>query len=61
MRLCRLAFSGLQLHGFKVNIVSAMVDCLPHGVRHVVREAGPPNRWQSTAYCHLNVRPGPRL
>ncbi|CAK9035651.1 unnamed protein product [Durusdinium trenchii] len=39
-----------------VNIVSAMVDSLPPGYRHLVREAAPPSRWYSTAYSHLNLR-----
>eukprot|EP00913_Durusdinium_trenchii_P013108 g12304.t1 len=42
-----------------VNIVSAMVDSLPPGYRHLVREAAPPSRWYSTAYSHLNLRTGP--
>ena len=39
-----------------MNIVSAMVDSVPAAFRHVVPEAGPPNRWYSTAYSHLNLR-----
>lgn len=39
-----------------VNIVSAMVNSLPSGYRHVVRETSPPSYWDSVAYSHLNLR-----
>jgi len=45
--------SGLCIY---VNIVSAMVDGLPPGFRHVVRPAGTPTNWHGTAYAHLNLR-----
>ena len=43
-------------HWRQVNIVSAMVNSLPSGYRHVVRETSPPSYWDSVAYSHLNLR-----
>mmetsp|Transcript_12709 Transcript_12709/g.41041 ORF Transcript_12709/g.41041 Transcript_12709/m.41041 type:complete len:735 (-) Transcript_12709:50-2254(-) len=39
-----------------VNIVSAMVDGLPQGFKHVVKPAPASQIWRSQAYCHLNLR-----
>jgi len=45
--------SGLCVY---VNIVSAMVDGLPFGFRHVTKPSASPWRWMGPAYCHLNLR-----
>lgn len=39
-----------------VNLVSAMVDGLPSGFKHVVKPSAVPARWNTDAYCHLNLR-----
>jgi len=39
-----------------VNLVSAMVDGLPSGFKHVVRQSAVTSRWHTDAYAQLNLR-----
>lgn len=39
-----------------VNIVSAMVDGLPAGFKHIVKPSGVASGFVGNGYCHLNIR-----